>query len=135
MIMNRLELLMNNENSGELEKMYRDNKTAFKKEFNLLYPGLGGNKLAGYWNERLNFKGSELSWGSTNELAFVIIASLLAGIIAKFPTIFNIDPEFFYLRNSGLVVFPILTTYFIWKKSHSTKKIIFAGLAFLIALI
>lgn len=130
-----MDILTNIDNPRQLEKLYRDNKTAFKTQFNLLYPELTDNKLADYWNERLNYESSEISWGSNNELTFVIIASLLAGVIAKFPVLFNIDTEFFYLRNSGFIIFPILTTYFIWRKSLSIKKIVFAGVAFLIALI
>lgn len=133
--MNRLDILSNIDNLKELEKLYRDNKTAFKTEFNLLYPELTDNKLADYWNERLNYESSEISWGSKNELIFVIIASLLAGVIAKLPVLLNINLESFYQRNIGFIIFPILTTYFIWRKSLSIKKIVFAGVAFLIALI
>lgn len=128
-----MDILNNIDNPGQLEKLYRENKTAFKREFKLLYPELTDNKLAGYWNERLNYESSEISWGSNKELTFVIIASLIAGIIAKFPAIFNINPELFYQRNAGFVIFPVLTTYFIWRKSLSIKKMVFAGIAFLIA--
>src|SRR4030095_11604966 len=134
-VMNRSEILAKIDNPKELEKLYQDNKTAFKAEFNLLYPELTDNKLADYWHERLNYESSEISWGSKNELIFVIIASLLAGVIAKLPELLNINPELFYRRNAGFIIFPILTTYFIWKNSLSTKKIVFAGVAFLIALI
>src|SRR6266487_1629485 len=133
--MNRSEILTKIDNPKELEKLYQDNKTAFKREFNLLYPELTDNKLADYWNERLNYESSEISWGSKNELIFVIIASLLAGVIAKLPELLNINSESFYQRNIGFIIFPILTTYFIWRKSLSIKKIVFAGVAFLIALI
>ena len=133
--MNRSDILRNIDNPGELEKLYRDNKTAFKTAFNLLYPELTDNKLADYWNERLNYESSEISWGSSKELTFVIIASLVAGVIAKLPFLLHIDPESFYQRNIGFIIFPILTTYFIWRKSLSIKKIVFAGVAFLIALI
>src|SRR5258705_2680878 len=133
--MNRLDILTNIDNPRQLEKLYRDNKTAFKTEFNLLYPELTGNKLADYWNERLNYESPEISWGSNKELTFVIIASLLAGVIAKLPALFNINDELFYQRNAGFIIFPILTAYFIWRKSLSIKKIVFAGVAFLIALI
>ncbi len=133
--MNRLEILTKIDNPMQLEKLYRDNKTAFKTEFNLLYPELTDNKLADYWNERLNYESSEISWGSGKELIFVIIASLVAGVIAKLPVLLNINPESFYQRNIGFIIFPILTTYFIWRKSLSTNKIVFAGVAFLIALI
>ena len=83
--MNKLDILTNIDNPRQLEKLYRDNKTAFKSEFNLLYPELTDHKLAAYWNERLNYESSEISWGSSKELTFVVIASLVAGLIAKFP--------------------------------------------------
>jgi len=133
--MNHSEILSNIDNPKELEKLYQGNKTAFKTEFNVLYPKLTDNKLADYWNERLNYENSEISWGGKNELLFVIIASLLAGVIAKLPELLNINAESFYQRNIGLIIFPILTTYFIWKNNLPTKKIVFAGVAFLIALI
>ena len=133
--MNRSEILRIIDNPRELEKLYQDNKAAFKTEFNLLYPDLTDNKLATYWYERLNYEGSEISWGSKNELIFVMIASLLAGVIAKIPAFLNINPESFYQRNIGFIIFPILTTYFIWRYRLSTKKIVSAGVAFLIALI
>ena len=130
-----MDILTNIDNPRQLEKLYRDNKTAFKKEFNLLYPELSDNKLADYWNERLNYESSEISWGSNNELTFVIIASLLAGVIAKFPVLLHINADFFYQRNSGFIIFPILTAYFILGKSFSIKKIVFPGVVFLIALL
>jgi hypothetical protein len=133
--MNRSEILAKIDHPRELEKLYQDNKTAFKTEFNLLYPELTDNKLAEYWNERLKYDGSEISWGSKKQLFFVIIASLLAGFIAKLPELLNITPESFYQRNIGFIVFPILTTYFIWRNSLSTRKIVFAGVLFLIAVI
>jgi hypothetical protein len=130
-----MNIMANIDNPGELEKFYRSNKTAFKTEFNLLYPDLTDRKLADFWNERLKYESSEISWGSSKELTFIVIASILAGVIAKFPALFNIDPEFFYQRNFGLIIFPILTGYFIWRKKLSTKKIVLAGVAFLIAVI
>ncbi|HLF47062.1 MAG TPA: hypothetical protein VI548_11590 [Chitinophagaceae bacterium] len=133
--MNRSDLLKKIDNPRELEKLYQDNKGAFKTEFNLLYPELTDNKLADYWNERLNYESGEISWGSKKELIFVIIASLIAGVIAKLPELLNINPEYFYQRNIGFIIFPVLTIYFIWRKSLSTKKIVFAGVIFFIALI
>lgn len=133
--MKRTDILTNIDNPKELENLYRDNKTAFKTEFNLLYPELKDNKIAEFWNERLNYESSEIFWGSNKEIFFVIIASLLAGVIAKLPVILNINEELFYQRNIGFIIFPILTTYFIWRKNLSKRKIAFAGVAFLIALI
>ena len=131
----RDEILNHIDNPMQLEKLYQDNKTAFKSAFNLLYPELTDHKLADYWNARLNYENPEISWGSKNELTLVIIASLIAGVIAKIPAFFNINKEFFYQRNLGFIIFPILTAYFIWRKSQPKNKIVFAGVAFLIALI
>ena len=131
----RDEILHHIDNPKQLEKLYRNNKTAFKTEFNLLYHELGENKLAQYWNERLNYESAEISWGSNKELLFVIIIALIAGIIAKLPSLLNINAELFYSRNIGLIIFPMLTTYFIWRKNPSLKKNVVTGLVFLIAVI
>lgn len=133
--MNQTDILKKMDNPAALEKLYRDNKTAFKNEFNILWPELTNNTLAAYWNERLNYESSEISSGSKNELLFVLMASLVAGVIAKLPVLLNINPEAFYQRNIGFIIFPILTAYFIWKKSLTLKKIVFAAIAFLTALI
>ena len=130
-----MDILANFDNPRRLEKMYRENKSAFKSEFNQIYPTLTDHKLADYWNERLNYESPEISWGSKSELIFVIIASLLAGCIAKLPALLNIKPELFYQRNAGFIVFPILTAYFFWRKNISVKKIVFPSVAFLVSLI
>src|SRR5215218_8808533 len=87
-----------------LEKMYRTNKVHFKQEFSILYPELKGNSLADFWNERLNYEGNEVHWGTGRELLFVIIASLVAGVIAKLPAFLGISEEFFYPRNIGFII-------------------------------
>jgi len=126
---------LNIDNPQELEKLYRTDKSSFKREFNLLYPDLKENKLADFWNERLNYESPDITWGSRGEFAFVIIASLLAGFIAKIPTYLPVDEIFFYTRNAGFVIFPILIFYFAWKNKLSLKKILIITAAILFALI
>ena len=121
------EILEHIDNPGQLEKIYRANKTAFKRTFNTLYPELKGNTLAGFWNERLNYESDEISWGTSRELIFVIMASLLAGLIAKLAAFLNIDEEFYYSRNIGFIVFPIIAVYFAWKNKLTTGKIALAA--------
>lgn len=131
------EILTNLNNPGQLEKLYRTNKPSFKRAFSTLYPELKGNSLADFWNERLHYESDELNWGTGKELVFVILASLVAGFIAKLPAIFNIDQEFFYPRNIGFIVFPALMAYFAWRNKLATGKIAFmagatlAGLVFI----
>ncbi len=130
------EQIKNNlDNPNQLEKLYRENKTAFKKEFNILYPDIKENTTAQIWNERLNFESEEISWGTKNEMVFVIIASFIAGVIAKLPQFFNFSPEFFYPRNIAFVVFPLLTAYFAWKQNVSTKNIAAASIAILVSVL
>src|SRR2546423_358555 len=119
------EILSHLNNPRQLEKLYRSNKVHFKREFSALYPQLNGNSLADFWNERLNYESEEISWDSRRELLLVIIASLLAGVIAKLPAFLNINEEFFYTRNVGFIIFPVLSAYFAWKNKLSTGKIAF----------
>ncbi len=129
------EILIHIDSPKQLEKLYRDNKTSFKTEFNLLFPEYNENKLLQYWDERLNYQSSEISWGSKKELIFVMVLSLIAGFLASFPSFFKIDSEFFYTRNIALIIFSILAAYFSWKNLLTKKKIIIIGFIFLIALV
>ncbi len=125
----------NLDNPKQLEKLYRSNKAVFTREFNSLYPKVKDNIIAQIWYERLNFESDELSWGTKKEIFFVIVASIIAGIIAKLPHIFNLSPEFYYPRNFSFVVFPILIIYFAWKYQAPLKRIITALIAVLISVL
>lgn len=129
------EILAHLNDPRQLEKLYRANKTYFKREFSTLYPQLKGNPIADSWNERLNYESDEINWGTSRELLFVIIASLVAGIIAKLPALLSINEELFYQRNIGFIIFPVLTTYFAWRNKLSTTKIVFIVSATLVGLL
>ncbi len=66
---------------------------------------------------------------------FIVIASFLAGIIAKLPEFVEIDSDFFYQRNLAFIVFPILTTYFAWKRNLNSSKLIIAATAVIVSLV
>ena len=117
----------------ELEKLYRDNKTGFKKAFDLLFPEIEQNIAAQIWNERLNFEQREVSWGTKNELFWVIAISLVAGVIAKIPDILGLDPDYFYPRNISFIVFPALAAYFAWKQSLPWRKLIVISAIFVLS--
>ena len=129
------EILTHLNDPKQLEQLYRTNKVHFKRSFNTLYQELKGNTHADFWNERLNYESDEINWGTGRELLFVLIASLVAGLIAKLPAFLSIDEEFFYPRNIGFIVFPLLTVYFAWKNKLSTGKIAFIAGATLAGLI
>jgi hypothetical protein len=117
------EIIQHIENPHQLEKLYRKNKTAFKKAFNTIYPQLQENSIAQTWNQRLNFKSEEITVASKNELLIIIIASLLAMLLAKIPEFTGIDEIFYYSRNVGFIIFPILTAYFAWRNNLHTRKL------------
>ena len=125
----------NLDNPNQLEKLYRENRSAFKKDFNSIYPEIKENSTAQIWNERLNYESDEISWGTKNELIFVIIASLLAGFIAKLPQFFGFTEEFFYQRNIAFIVFPMLAAYFAWKQNTPVKRIAIASIAILVSVL
>lgn len=131
----RDEILSNIHNPGQLEKLYRSNKADFKQEFSGIYSQLSGNVLADFWYERLNYESDAISWGSRNEFIFVVVASLIAGLLAKIPAIFPISEEFFYPRNIGFIILPLLTAYFAWKNKLPVKKISFISGVIVVCLV
>jgi hypothetical protein len=131
----KTDILLNIDNPRQLEKLYRQNKPAFKQQFSIVYPEMKENKIADFWNERLNYEGDDVYWGTRRDIIFVLIASIIAGIIAKLPAFFNLNEEFFYQRNIGFIVFPMLSLYFAWKNKLNVKTIAIIGAAILGSLI
>lgn len=127
------EIINNLDSPKQLEKLYRDNKTTFKREFNLIFQEIQESPTAQIWNERLNFENDEISWGSSHELIFVIVASLIAGLIAKIPEFTAINTDFFYTRDIAFIVFPLLTAYFSWRQNIKPKKLLIISVAILVS--
>ena len=117
----REEILLNQDNASQLEKLYRGNKPGFRAAFNALYPELPRNPLAEGWYQRLNFSQEEASWGTPAERAFVVAASLFAALLAKLPELFSLTEDFYYPRNIGFIVAPALMAFFAWKNNISWK--------------
>jgi len=128
-------IIANIDNPKELEKLYRLSRANFKTEFNSVYHELKDNKLADFWNERLNHESTDVSLGTKRELTFLVIASLLAAAIVKIPTYLPVSEEFFYPRNVGFVFFPILIMYFAWKNKLPIKKFTVAAAAVLFSVV
>jgi hypothetical protein len=131
----RAEIKNNLDNPEQLERLYRDNRTTFKREFNLIYPEIRGTATAQIWNARINFESGGISWGTGKELIFILVISLIAGLIAKIPDLTGIQPDYFYPRNIAFIVFPSLAAYFGWKHKIRTKNILIVLTAFLVSAI
>ena len=129
----KTEILHNLDNPRQLEKLYREDASSFKKEFNQIYPDQQDKASLAFWNERLNYEAAKPPWGSTTELVIVIVFALLAGLIASIPNITGIDNEKYLFRNISFIVFPLLSAYFIWKQKLAFKQYLFPLLAFIVA--
>ncbi|MDP3945005.1 MAG: hypothetical protein Q8Q51_03840 [Lutibacter sp.] len=129
----KAEIIQNIDNPKQLEKLYRKNKKDFQRVFNAIYPEINDNSTAQIWNERLNYPQEEIFWGHKNDLIFVGVMIFIAGLIAQIPQFFNIDEDFFFPRNIGFIVFPMLTAYFAYKQNLGINKLLFPLLAILLS--
>lgn len=127
------EILNNLDNPGELEKLYRGDKAHFKQAFYLVYPGIKEKTIARAWHERLSYESERLSRGTNRDVIFTIAASFLAGLIAKIPDFFKIDPEYFYPRNAGFIVFPLLAAYFARNRETGPGKLLIISTVILLS--
>jgi hypothetical protein len=125
------EIKININNPKQLEKLYREHKSAFTIAFNNIYQELTNEPAAQAWNERINYKDEHITWGSKNEIIFIVVAAFVGGLIAKIPSFFGIEYDVYMSKNIGFVVFPILTAYFIWKQQLSMTKLILPLILFL----
>lgn len=128
------EEIINNLNDPKmLEKLYRENKSQFKKAFKMVFPDIQHSPTAQIWNERLFYETQEISTGTRHDLLVVALLAIIAGIVAKFPDFANIDAEYFYPRNIAFIVFPMLVVYFAWKQKLGFRKILFLAGATLLS--
>ena len=127
------DIINNINNPAGLEKLYRKNKTAFKKEFEQVYADNKEVVSLQYWNERLNFQNDKIAVGSKNEILFIIIIAIIAGLMVNIPNFTGIDKENFFMRNISFIVFPLLSSYFLWKQKTTYKKWMLPALMVLVA--
>lgn len=123
------------DNPVQLEKLYRENKSEFKKNFNEIYPEFKENKALQVWNVRLNYESEKVALGSKNEIVAIIVLIIFGGFIANIPNFTGVDEQLFFSKNVVFIVFPILSAYFIWKQKIKLSKIGFPILAILISAI
>lgn len=123
----------NIEDPKQLELLYRKNKVLFKQAFNSLYTDLNNNTIAQAWHERLNYQEAEINWGVSSELKMVALIAFLTGLLAKSPQIFDIEPDYFFSRNIGLIAFPLLMFFFAWKQGLAWKSMLLPIIAVIVS--
>ncbi len=119
------QILTSIDNPKALETLYRHNKSGFQQAFTKIFPELQDNPVAQSWNERLNFKDEDISWGSKQELLLLITGVFLTGLIIKIPHLMGLEQENFLPRNIGLAILPFIILYFFWKQKLSAKTMLF----------
>lgn len=129
------EILNHLQDPMQLEKMYRANKSNFKRSFEQLYPEIKDNMVAEYWHARLNYEADDINWGTQRDIVWIIGAALVAGFIAKLPSVFGFNADFFYPRNLGFILFPVLTAWFAWKNKLRINYIIIISACFIVGLV
>ena len=123
----------NIEDPKQLELLYRKNKVLFKQAFNSLYTEFNNNAIAQAWHERLNYQEAEINWGVSSELKMVALIAFLTGLLAKSPQIFDIEPDYFFSRNIGLIAFPLLMFFFAWKQGLAWKSMLLPIIAVIVS--
>ena len=130
-----IELIQQNvSNSKELEKLYQSQPQQFKSAFLSNLNDLPNVPLIEFWKERLNFTAEKKVLFPKDILIVLLILIGISGIIAKLPIWLSLAPEFYFQRNIGLILFPAVTAFFLYKnKSSNTSIAAFSLLLILIA--
>ena len=87
-----VDLIKTNLNNPELlEKMFRDDRKAFKTAFDSIYPEISGTDLAKVWKARLDFDNRPeiLRIISFPEIAMVITVCFITAFLIKIPRYFQ----------------------------------------------
>jgi hypothetical protein len=120
----RISILQHIEDPAMLELLYRKDRQAFGQAFSAAYPMLENNVVAQVWHERLNHRNTTPVKPLRTEWVYILMATLIAGMLMKLPQLFKLSEDFFYPRNIAFAVFPMLSAYLIWRTRMQLSKII-----------
>lgn len=131
------EIKANLGNPETLEKLYRDDRKAFKAAFDRLYPDIENTEPVRFWKARMEYdsKPEILKSLELPEIARVIAVCIITAILIKIPAIFQIgySDDVFYQKNAAIIVFLGLTLYTMWiNRVSEIRRILLTALAFLI---
>lgn len=124
-------------NPEMLEKLFRNDRKAFKSEFDRIYPEIETTEAAKFWKARLDAENKPdiIKTFALSEIATVGELCILVAFLIKIPSLFNLgySDEIFYMKNAALIVFSGLTLYAMWINKVTLKgQIIMTVMAFLI---
>ena len=87
------EKIRENINNPEiLERLYQDDKKAFKTGFEKIYPEIENTDMARFWKSRLDYSKSPFKTGSIifSDLVILLIVCLVTAFLIKIPGLFDI---------------------------------------------
>jgi len=116
------EILANMEDPRNLERLYRKNEVSFLRGFNDLYPAIKDHAVARFWHERLYYKQETMFRGSRNDVIFILLASLITGLLAKIPVLTGMEEDQFFARNIVFMALPMVMVYFLWKQQSGYQQ-------------
>jgi len=132
------EIKANLGNPEMLEKLYRDDRQAFKAAFDKIFPEIEGTETAKFWKARLYYDISPAGLKALvlPEVLTVLVICIITGFLIKIPVLFNLSysDEIFYWKNAAIIVFFGLVLFTFWlNKVSEPRKLITTALIFLIA--
>ena len=123
------------DNPDALEELYRSSKNQFRSAFFELLPQLEKGPLTSFWQARLTHETDEIAWGSKKEWLLISILVLVTNLIAKFPSFFEWDEEFFYPRNFGFLALGGTSIYHLWINGWNRTSVLPVVSVFLLSMI
>jgi hypothetical protein len=92
-------ILQNLEQPEALERLYRSDKTKFRKAIGELQAEISSEPAIGFWAARFSGRHEGIVWGKSNNWLMVLLAAVLGGMALKLPQIFGWDYANYYPRN------------------------------------
>lgn len=145
------EIIDSIENSEKLEELYRSDPTEFSEVFREVYNFISGFPAAEFWKTRLRFdyiaagkpveeyilrsESVQVIPGGKFTIVFTIIASLIAGTLAKMPDFFGFPEDPYIPNNIAFFVLPFLILYYVVKNNLQIKPIVLFSITLLLSVI
>lgn len=125
----------NIEHPEQLEKLYRDDKKAFKSAFNEIFSEISTYSISDFWNIRLNYDETKSKSSQPfKNILFLLLSCMVACFSIKIPAIFGFENETsFYAKNASLIVFFGISLFLFLTKDKFNFKHILISLGVFVA--
>ena len=127
-------------NPEVLEKMYRDDRKAFRAAFDKLFQDAAGSEALKFWKARLDYESRPdmLKALTVTEIAAVIVIGLIVALLIRIPALVSLpySDDIYFMKNAAIIVSAGLVLYTFWfNRFTETRQLLIAGIAYLIPLV